>query len=82
MEPSPAERDGKLVAGTIFFAVCAILSLGGAFILWPAGFFSTVLSAPTDMPPDMLVRALLSLALAIASLEFLGALAIIALSER
>ena len=79
MAPQPAERDGKLVEGTIFFAVCATLALFGAYLVWPADFFSTALSS---MAPAMLLRAAISLALAIAGLEFLGALAIIALSDR
>jgi hypothetical protein len=79
MAPQPAERDGKLVEGTIFFAVCVLLALCGAYLVWPADFFSVAL---TDMTPAMLLRAAIALALAIAGIEFLGALAIIALSER
>jgi len=82
MTPRPADRDGKLVEGTIFFAVCAILSLCGAYFVWPADFFAAAFSPQPNMTPAMLLRAALSLALAFSGLEFLGALAIIALSDH
>ena len=76
------ERDSKLVEGTIFFAVFAILALCGAFFIWPADFFAAVFSAQPDVTLAMLLRVTLSLVLAFSGLEFLGALAIIALSDR
>jgi hypothetical protein len=79
MAPQPAERDNKLLAGAIFFAVFAILALIGAYAVWPGNFFGTPLS---DMTSAMLLRAAVSLVLAIGGLEFLGALAVIALSDR
>jgi len=76
------ERDSKLVEGSIFFAVFAILALGGAYFIWPADFFAAVFSAHPTVTPAMLLRVALSLALAYSGLEFLGALVIIALSDR
>ena len=73
------DQNGKLLEGVIIFAVLAVLTVAGAYVMWPADFFSTAFA---DMTPAMLLRATLSLALAIAGLEFLGALTIIALSER
>jgi hypothetical protein len=82
MAPSPAERDSKLVAGMVFFSVCSILAFVGACLTWPSAFFAAAFSTQAEMTSAMLLRAALSLALAIAGLEFLGALAIIALSDR
>ncbi len=79
MAPQPAERDGKLVAGAVFFAVFAMLAMVGAYVMWPDNLFGTALP---DITSAMLLRAAISLSLAFAGLEFLGALLIIALSER
>jgi hypothetical protein len=79
MAPQPAERDNKLVEGTVFFAVFALLTLIGACAVWPAGIFGI---APTDITPVMLLRAATSLVLALGCLEFIGALVIIALSDH
>jgi drug/metabolite transporter superfamily protein YnfA len=68
-----------MVEGTMFFAVAAILSLAGAYAVWPPDLFSAALQ---DMTPAMLLRAALSLALAVVALEFFGALAVIVLSDR
>ncbi len=76
------ERDSKLAEGTIFFAVFAILALSGACLIWPADFFTAAFSAHPDITPAMLLRVTLSLALAVSGLEFLGALAIIVLSDH
>jgi hypothetical protein len=73
------EEGAKSTAGACFFAAVAFLLLSGAFAMWPADFFSTSLS---DMPAGMLLRAAASIVLAIVSLEFLGALAIVTLSDR
>jgi hypothetical protein len=73
------EQDAKSRAGAYFFAAVASLLLGGAFAMSPSNLFSTSLS---DMTPGMLVRAAASLALTIVGLEFLGALAIVTLSDR
>jgi hypothetical protein len=66
------------VAGAFFFAAFALLFLGGAYVMWPSDFFSTPFP---DMTFGMLLRAVASPVLAIISLEFLGALAIVTLSD-
>lgn len=72
------ERDPKSIAGALFFATCAILLLGGAYAMWPPDVFGSPLSEMTVSVP---LRAAASLVLAIIGLEFLGALAIVALSD-
>jgi hypothetical protein len=72
------ERDPKSIAGALFFATCAILLFGGAYAIWPPGIFGIPLSEMTVAAP---LRAAASLALAVTGLEFLGALAIVALSD-
>jgi hypothetical protein len=72
------ERVIKSVAGPLFFAVIAFLFFSGSYALWPADFFSTPFSGMTS---GMLLRALTSPMLAIIGLEFLGALAIVTLSD-
>jgi hypothetical protein len=72
------ERDPKSVAGAFFFATFAILLLGGAYAMWPPDVFASPFSEMTMAAP---LRAAASLALAIIGLEFLGALAIVALSD-
>lgn len=52
--------------------------LGGAYAMWPPGVFSSPFSEMTIAVP---LRAAASLVLAIIGLEFLGALAIVALSD-
>ncbi len=56
----------------------AVLFLAGAYALWPPAFFGNSLS---EMTSDVLIRAAASLVLAIVGLEFLGALAIVVLSD-
>ena len=65
-------------AGPLFFAVLALLLFGGAYALWPENVFSTPLSEMTIGVP---LRIFSSLALAAIGLEFLGALAIVILSD-
>jgi hypothetical protein len=66
------------IEGAFFFAVFAILILGGAYTMWPAGFFSNSFA---DMSMGTVIRAAASLVLAMIGLEFLGALAIVVLSD-
>ena len=66
------------VAGPIFFAAFAILFFGGAYAIWPADFFSVPFA---EMTSGSLLRAAASPVLAIVGLEFLGALAIVLLSD-
>jgi hypothetical protein len=72
------ERDPKSLAGALFFATFAILLFGGAYAIWPSGVFSNPFS---EMTIAVLLRGVASLTLAIVGLEFLGALAIVALSD-
>ena len=72
------ERGRRSVAGAFFFAVIAILFLGGAYAIWPPTFFGNSLS---EMTIDVLIRAVASPVLAIVGLEFLGALAVVVLSD-
>lgn len=74
-----AEADGKHTAGAIFFAVFAVLFLGGAYAMWPADFFSTQFS---DMTSGTLLRAAAAPVLAILGLEFVGAFVIVTQAER
>jgi hypothetical protein len=72
------ERDPKSVAGAIFFATVAVLLLGGAYAMWPPGVLGNPFS---EMTIAAALRAAASLALGIIGVEFLGALAIVALSD-
>jgi hypothetical protein len=69
----------KPAAGPLFFAVIALLLFAGSYALWPSGFFSTPYSG---MTLGMLLRAVASPILAVIGLEFLAALAIVALSDN
>jgi hypothetical protein len=68
----------KAAAGPLFFSVFAFLTLGGAWAMWPADFFSTPFSA---MPASMLIRAVASAILVFGALEFFCALAIVLRSD-
>ena len=68
----------KSVAGPLFFAVFAFLSVGGSYAMWPSDFFSTPFSG---MSGGMLLRAVASIILAFGALEFLCALAIVTQSD-
>lgn len=72
------ERGIKAIEGPLIFAVIALLLLGGAYAMWPPDFFSTGFSAITG---GALLRAAASTVLAIIGIEFLGALAIVLLSD-
>ena len=52
---------------------------GGAYLMWPADFFSIPFA---DMTFAMLLRAAATLALAAIGLEFLGGLFIVTQSEQ
>ncbi|MSP97902.1 MAG: hypothetical protein EXR29_11900 [Betaproteobacteria bacterium] len=73
------EQGDKSTAGALFFAATAFFLLSGTYAMWPADFFSTPFS---DMTFGTLLRAAASSVLAMISLEFLGALAIVTLSDR
>ena len=68
------DRSGKPFAGAIFFGVCALAILGGAYAMWPPDIFSTPLD---EFTASMLLRAAASLLLLFIGIEFLGALAIV-----
>jgi hypothetical protein len=72
------ERGIKSLEGPLFFATFALLLLGGAYAMWPSDFFGTAFSAMTG---GALLRAAASIVLAIIGIEFLGALAIVLLSD-
>lgn len=72
------ERGIKSVAGPLFFAVFACLFFAGSYAMWPPDFFSTPFS---EMTFGMLLRAIASPVMVIIGLEFLGALAIVMLSD-
>jgi hypothetical protein len=73
-----AGRDIMSIAGPIFFAAFAILFFGGAYAIWPSDFFSIPFAETTG---GTLLRAAASPVLAIVGLEFLGALAVVLLSD-
>ena len=73
------DRDGKQVAGAVFFGVCALALLSGAYVMWPPGFISTPFA---DFTFAMLLRAAASLVLLFIGIEFLFALAIVTQSDR
>jgi hypothetical protein len=74
-----ADQGSKPLQGAFIFAVVALVLLGIAYAMWPPGFFSTPFA---DMSPAMLVRAAASAVLAIIGIEFLGALAIVTITEH
>jgi hypothetical protein len=65
-------------AGPLFFAVLAFLLFGGAYAMWPAGFFGAMSSGLTG---DLLLRAAASLVLAVIGIEFFCALVIAVVSD-
>ena len=69
----------KPAAGPTFFAVIALLLLAGSYAMWPEGFFGTAFA---EMTGSMLLRAVSALILAAIGVEFLAALAILALSDN
>jgi len=73
------DRDGRPLAGAIFFGVCALALLSGAYAMWPPDFFSTPLA---QFSFAMLLRAVASIILLGIGIEFLGALAIVTQSDR
>ena len=64
--------------GPTFFALTALLLLGGAYAMWPAEFTGTPFS---DMTIDVPLRAAASLLLAMIGLEFAAAFAIVILTD-
>jgi Mg2+/citrate symporter len=66
------------LARSAAYAAFAILFFGGAYVMWPAGFFSTPFS---QMEAGSLLRAVASPVLAVIGIEFLSALAIVLLSD-
>jgi hypothetical protein len=74
-----ADRSGKPLAGALFFGVCALAILSGAYAMWPPDFFST---PPAEFTFAMLLRAAASIVLLFIGIEFLGALAIVTQSDR
>jgi len=73
------DQGGRPLAGAIFFGVCALALLLGAYAMWPADFFSTALA---EHPLAMLLRAAASIVLLGIAIEFLAALAIVTQSDR
>ncbi len=73
------EQELQVLAGALFFAAFTLLSVGGAYVMWPSHVFSTQFS---EINLGMLLRSAASLVLAIIGLEFLGSLAIVTLSDR
>ena len=73
------DQSGKPLAGAIFFGVCALALLCGAYAMWPPHLFSTPLAEITFA---MLLRAVASIILLGIGIEFLGALAIVTQSDR
>jgi hypothetical protein len=73
------DQGGKPLAGAIFFGVCALALLCGAYVMWPPDLFSTPLA---DFNFAMLLRAAASIVLLGIGVEFLGALAIVTQSDR
>jgi len=69
----------KPAAGPLFFGVIAVLLLAGSYALWPAEIFSVPLS---EITLGALLRAAISLVVAIIGVEFLAALAIVLLSDN
>ena len=72
-------RDGKPLAGALFFGTFAIVFLGISYAMWPADFFSTPFA---EMTPGMLLRAFATFVLAALGLQFLCSLVIVTLSDR
>ena len=65
----------KSAHGPLFFAVFALLFLGGSYAMWPPDFFDS------PMTFAAVLRALASPVLAILGLEFLFAFAIVSWSD-
>jgi hypothetical protein len=74
-----ADQGGKPLAGAIFFGVCALALLTGAYLMWPPDVFSTPFA---DFTFAMLLRTIASIILLGIGVEFLGALAIVTQSDR
>ena len=74
-----AEQGERRVAGAVFFGVCAVLLLVGAYAMWPADFFATAFA---EMSAATLIRAAASLILGAIGLEFLAALAIVTQTDH
>jgi hypothetical protein len=72
-------RDGKPLAGALFFGTFAIVFLGIAYAMWPADFFSTPFP---EMTAGMLLRAVATLGLAALGIQFLCSLVIVTQSDR
>ena len=73
------DQGGKPLAGAIFFGVCSLALLSGAYVMWPPDVFST---PHADFTFAMLLRAVASIILLGIGIEFLGALAIVTQSDR
>jgi hypothetical protein len=73
------DPSGKTLAGAIFFGVCALALLGGAYVMWPPAFFGTPLA---EFTLAMLVRAAASAVLLTIAIEFLGALVIVTQADH
>ena len=73
------DQGGKPLAGAIFFGICALALLVGAYAIWPPDVFSTPLA---EFSFAMLLRAVASIVLLGIGIEFLGALAIVTQSDR
>lgn len=74
-----ADQGSKPLQGAIIFALIALAVLGGAYAIWPPGFFGTPFA---EMPPAMLLRAAASTVLMFIGIEFIGALAIVIRSDH
>jgi hypothetical protein len=64
--------------GPIFFAVTALLLLGGSYAMWPGEIAGTPFP---DMTIDVPLRAAASLLLAVIGLEFVGAFVIVMMTD-
>ena len=78
MEAEEGQISRQMLAGALFFAAVSLLCLAGAYAMWPLHFFSTPFS---QMTFEMWLRSAASTVLAFIGLEFLGSLAIVALSN-
>jgi hypothetical protein len=73
-----SDQGRKPLQGAMIFAIIALALLGGAYAIWPPGFFGTPFA---EMPAAMLLRTSASAALAMIGIEFLGALAIVSITD-
>ena len=73
------ERGIRSIAGPLFFAVFAVLFLGGSYAMWPPDFFS---ASSSEMTTGVLLRVIASPVLAIVGPEFLGALVIAVVTDN